>query len=481
MAEEQGITVKKMENFTDWYTQVVQKAELADYGPVQGTIAMRPYSYAIWEMIQKIFDEKIKKTGHKNAYFPTLIPEGFLKKEAEHFKGFDPEVFWVTHSGDNKLGERLVVRPTSETMIYHFYSKWIRSWRDLPLLLNQWCSVLRAEIKSTKPFIRASEFLWQEGHTAHATKEDADKEMFAILDEYVDLAESYLALEVLKGKKSEMERFPGALTTTTFESMMPDGRALQMGTSHNLGQNFSKPFEIKFLDKDKKEKFVWTTSWGISTRLLGALIMVHGDDRGLVIPPKIAPIQIVIVPVYYNEKERKDVLKKAEKVKEILKEFRVHFDGRTEYSPGWKFNEWELKGVPLRIEIGPKDVEKKHVVFARRDEAEKKKKTMVEDKEIEKEAGKTLDMIQQSLHEKSKNEMEKMTHDAKNYSEFKKAVENGGFIRAGWCGDVHCEEQIKIETSATIRVIPLKRESGFSKCVYCEKSAKEVVYFGKSY
>ncbi|MFH0711466.1 MAG: proline--tRNA ligase, partial [Candidatus Aenigmatarchaeota archaeon] len=331
-----------MDDFVEWYTQVVQKAELADYGPVQGTIAMRPYAYAIWEMIQKIFDEKIKKTGHVNAYFPTLIPESFLKKEAEHFKGFDPEVFFVTHSGSNKLGERLVVRPTSETMIYHFYSKWIRSWRDLPVLLNQWCNILRAEIKATKPFIRGSEFLWQEGHTAHATKEEADKEMLSILDEYVDIAENYLAISVLKGKKSEMEKFPGALVTTTFEGMMPDGKALQMGTSHNLGQNFSKPFEIKFLDKDKKEKFVWTTSWGISTRLLGALIMVHGNDKGLVLPPKIAPIQVVIVPVYYKEKEKKEVMKKIENLKEELKSFRVHVDGREEYTPGWKFNEWEM-------------------------------------------------------------------------------------------------------------------------------------------
>jgi len=478
MAEQEGITVKKKENFTDWYTQIVQKAELADYGPVQGTIAIRPYAYAIWEMIQKFFDEKIKKTGHQNAYFPLLIPENLLKKEAEHFKGFDPEVFWVTHSGNNMLGERLVVRPTSETIIYNFYSKWIRSWRDLPVLLNQWCNVLRAEIKSTKPFIRGSEFLWQEGHTAHATKEDADKEMLSILDEYVDLAENYLAIAVLKGRKSDMEKFPGALTTTTFEAMMPDGKALQMGTSHNLGQNFSKPFEMKFLDKDKKEKFVWNTSWGITTRLIGALVMVHGDDKGLILPPRIAPIQVVIIPVYYEEKEKKEVMKKVEIVEKDLKDFRVKVDRREEYTPGWKFNEWEMKGVPLRIEIGPKDVEKKQVVLVRRDD---KKKTFVKEKDVKKEVEKVLESIQKSLYEKSKKELQNMTHEVKDYSEFKKAVEKGGFIKNGWCGDSRCEEQIKIETGATIRIIPFKKEAGFSKCVRCGKSSKEVVYFARSY
>jgi len=477
MVEQEGLTVKK-DNFTEWYTQIVQKAELADYGPVQGSIAIRPYAYAVWEIIQKVFDEKIKKTGHMNAYFPLLIPESFLKKEAEHFKGFDPEVFWVTHSGNNKLGERLVVRPTSETVIYNFYSKWIRSWRDLPLLLNQWCNVLRAEIKSTKPFIRGSEFLWQEGHTAHATKEDADKEMLSILDEYVDLAENFLAIAVLKGKKSEMEKFPGALTTTTFEGMMPDGKALQMGTSHNLGQNFSKPFEIKFLDKDKKEKFVWNTSWGITTRLIGTVIMVHGDDKGLMLPPRIAPIQVVIVPVYYEDKEKKEVMKKVETTKKELKEFRTKVDDRTEYTPGWKFNEWEMKGVPLRIEIGPKDVKKNQVVLVRRDS---KKKTFVKEKDVEKEVKSNLESIQKGMFEKSKKELENMTHQVKDYSDFKEIIEKGGFIKTGWCGEQHCEEQIKLETGATIRIIPFKKEKIFSKCVYCNKEAKEIVYFAKAY
>jgi len=477
MAEQEGLTVKK-DDFTEWYTQIVQKAELADYGPVQGSIAIRPYAYGIWEIIQKLFDESIKKTGHMNAYFPLLIPESFLKKEAEHFKGFDPEVFWVTHSGNNKLGERLVVRPTSETVIYNFYSKWIRSWRDLPLLLNQWCNVLRAEIKSTKPFIRGSEFLWQEGHTAHATKEDAEKEMFSILDEYVNLAENFLAIAVLKGKKSEMEKFPGAMVTTAFEAMMPDGKALQMGTSHHLGQNFSKPFEIKFLDKDKKEKFVWNTSWGITTRLIGAVIMVHGDDKGLILPPRIAPIQVVIVPVYYEDKEKKEVMKKVETIKKELKNFRTKVDDRTEYTPGWKFNEWEMKGVPLRIEIGPRDVEKNQVVLVRRDS---KKKTFVKEKDVEKEVNINLESIQKNMFEKSKKELENMTYQVKDYSDFKKSIEKGGFIKSSWCGEQHCEEQIKLETGATIRIIPFKKEKIFSKCVYCGKEAKEVVYFARAY
>ena len=477
MAEQEGIMIKKEEDLPEWYVQVVQKAELADYGPVQGTIAVRPYAYQIWEMIQKIFDEKIKKTGHKNAYFPMFIPESFLRKEAEHFKGFTPEVFWVTHSGDTKLGERLAVRPTSETIIYNFYSKWIRSWRDLPMLLNQWCNILRAEIKSTKPFIRGCEFLWQEGHTAHATEKEADDEMKYILKEYVDLAQSYLAIPVLMGRKSEMEKFPGALITTTFESMMPDGKALQMGTSHNLGQNFSKPFEIKFLDKDEKMKYVWTTSWGISTRLIGALIMVHGDAKGLILPPKIAPYQIVIIPIYYKAGEKKAVLKKAEEVKEELKDYRVIVDDRSEYTPGWKFNEWEMKGVPLRIEIGPKDVKANKVIFVRRDT---EKKEAVVDKLVSKDVKKTLESIQKGLFDKAKKQLDSMTHSVKSYDEFKKAAEKGGFVKASWCGEQHCEEQIKIETAATIRIIPFKKERA-GKCVYCNKEGKEVVYFAKAY
>jgi len=478
--KQEGVTVKKSQDFSDWYTQAVIKSELADYGPVQGTIAIRPHGMGIWENIQRIFDEKIKRTGHMNASFPLLIPENFLKKEAEHFQGFTPEVFWVTHNGENKLGERLAVRPTSETIIYNFYSKWIRSWRDLPVLLNQWCNVLRAEIKSTKPFIRGSEFLWQEGHTAHATKEAADAEMMMILEEYRDLAESFLAVPVLTGYKSDSEKFPGALMTTTFEAMMPDGKALQMGTSHNLGQNFSKPFDIKFLDKDGRQQHVWTTSWGISTRLIGALVMTHGDDKGLILPPKISPYQVVIIPIYYKEEEKKAVTKKAE---ELMAEFsksgvRATADYREGYSPGWKFNYWELKGIPLRIEIGPRDIKAKQVVLVRRDNG---KKSNVKEKELVKSVNSTLENIQESMFNAAKKFLDENIRTAKNYLEFKKIIEEkGGFVKTGWCGEKHCEEQIKVETSATICTIPFKREKS-EKCVYCEKPAKETVYFAKSY
>lgn len=480
MAGQEGITVKKSENFSEWYTKVVQKAELADYGPVQGTISFRPTAFAIWENIRKIFDRKIQASGHKNAYFPLLIPESFLKKEAEHFSGFVPEVFWVTHAGDTKLGERLAVRPTSETIIYHFFAKWIRSWRDLPLLLNQWCNIARAEIKSTKPFIRGSEFLWQEGHTAHATREEADKEMMYILNEYRDLIENYLAIPLLVGRKSEMEKFAGALTTTTLEGMMPDGRSLQMGTSHNLGQNFSKPFGIKFLDKKENEQFAWTTSWGISTRLLGALIMVHGDDKGLVLPPKIAPYKTVVVPIFYKSPEKKNIIRKAKDISLELTSVGVDtiFDDREEYTPGWKFNEWELKGVPLRIEVGPKDIKKKQVVAVRRDTGEK---IILKEKELSKKIPKLLDSIQKNLFSKAKKLLEKNTGSVKSYEELKKVLESeGGFIKTGWCGEKHCEEQIKLETGATIRVISFKKEK-VGKCVYCSKAAKETVYFAKAY
>lgn len=477
----QGITVKKSEDFSEWYTQVVLKSGLMDYGPVQGTIAFREYSFEIWEKIQEIFNKMIKNTGHRNVYFPLLIPESFLRKEAEHFKNFVPEVFWVTHAGDDKLGERLAIRPTSETIIYHFYSKWIRSWRDLPVLLNQWCNVARAEIKSTKPFIRTSEFLWQEGHTAHATKEEADREVMLMLKFYQELMEDYLAIPVLVGKKSEREKFAGAFYTTTLEALMPDGKAMQMGTSHNLGQNFSKPFGIKFVDKDKREKYVWTTSWGISTRLIGAIVMVHGDDKGLVLPPRIAPYQVVIIPIYYKKGEKKKVTKKAKEVSSILEKngVRAVVDDRAEYTPGWKFNEWELKGVPIRIEIGPLDIKKKQVVIVRRDNFEK---VTAEEKDLPKKINFSLNEIQKSLLKKARKFLEENTATVKSYEEFKKVLEEkGGFIRACWCSEQHCEDQIKLETGATIRIIPLKKEKIFSKCVYCNKKAREVVYFAKAY
>lgn len=479
--EELGITVKKSKDFSEWYTQVVRKAELADYAAMKGFIVFMPYGYAIWERIASFVDKKLKETGHKNAYFPALIPESFLRKEAEHFAGFVPEVFWVTHSGDRKMEERLAIRPTSETIAYDSYARWIRSWRDLPLLLNYWNSVLRAEIKATKPFIRTSEFLWQEGHTAHATREEADKEVMWILEMYKDLIENYLAIPVLIGIKSEKEKFPGAMYTAALESLMPDGKALQMGTSHNLGQNFSKAFGIKFLDKAGKQKYVWQTCWAVASRLIGAITMVHGDDKGLILPPRIAPHQAVIVPIYYERAERVEILKKAKEILSKLEKAGIAaiVDDREGYTPGWKFNEWELKGVPLRIEIGPTDVKERQVVLVRRDTS---KKTAVKENKLLQTIDRLLDDIQKTLFSKAKKFLKENIATVKNYEEFKEVIENkGGFVRACWCSDEKCEERIKEDTGATIRTIPFEKEKVFSSCVCCGKKADKVVYFAKAY
>ncbi|KPV64038.1 MAG: Proline--tRNA ligase [Candidatus Bathyarchaeota archaeon BA1] len=478
---EVGITVKKSERFSDWYTQVVSKSGLADYAPIKGCIVFREYSYVMWEKIQDYFDERIKKTGHRNAYFPMFIPERFLRREAEHFKGFVPECAWVTFGGDSELKERLAVRPTSETIIYTMYKKWIKSWRDLPILLNQWCNIVRWETKATKPFLRTREFLWQEGHTAHATKEEADKEVMDILMTYKDLMENLLAIPVLVGRKSEGEKFAGALYTTTLEALMPDGKALQMGTSHNLGQNFSKAFRIKFFGEDEKEHYVWTTSWGISTRLIGALVMVHGDDKGLVLPPKVAPYQVVIVPIFYKEVERDIILNKAREVLKKLEENGITtiLDDRAEYTPGWKFNEWELKGVPIRIEIGPRDVERKQVVVARRDTFER---VSVKEEELVDAINRLLGEIQNNLLNRARKFLEDNTTTVKNYVEFKEALRRkGGFIKVCWCSSEECEGRVKEETGATIRLIPFEKEKPFSDCVYCGNEAREVVYFAKAY
>ncbi len=478
--DDKGIGAAKLGDFPEWYAQVVQKAELADYGPVKGTIAFRPYSYGIWELIQNAFDNMIKKTGHKNAYFPILIPESFIKKESEHFEGFAPEVFWVTHSGNNPLSERLILRPTSETIIYYFMAKWIRSWRDMPLLLNQWCNVTRAEIKDTKPFIRTSEFLWQEGHTAHATHEEAEKEVMQILEFYRKIIEEYIAVPVIIGKKSEREKFAGAEYTMTLEAMMPDGKALQCGTSHNLGQNFSKPFEVKFLDKDEKNKFAYTTSWGISTRLLGALIMVHGDDKGLVLPPRVAPIQAIIVPIAYDGESGKEVLSNADAIAAELnrKGIRTEIDKREGYTPGWKFNYWEMKGVPIRIEIGPKDIANKRAVIVKRVSGEK---NPVERDKLLNQVKKDLNSIQKEMFKKASALLKERTTDVNNYEEFKDMLSSkGGFIKVKWCGSGECEEQIKKETTATCRaIIDQKEVSG--KCVVCNMDAKYLAYFAKAY
>lgn len=478
--ESVGITVSKKDDFSEWYTQVVLKAELADYAPVKGLIVLRPDGYAIWESIKESLDKKFKKTGHKNGFLPVLIPESLLGKEKDHFAGFNPEVFWVTHSGDSEVGDRLALRPTSETLAYTLYSKWVQSWRDLPLKINFWNTALRAEIKATKPFLRTSEFLWQEGHTVHTTKEEAESEVLEILDIYKKTVEEELSIPVIVGKKSDKEKFVGAVYTTTMEAMMPDGKALQMGTSHFLGQNFSKPFDVKFLDKNNVETYAWQTSWGVSWRLIGAMIMVHGDDKGLVLPPKIAPIQVVIVPIYYSDKDIQRVHSKADDVEKILQNngIRVYVDRRDELTPGFKYNEWELKGIPLRIEIGPKDLDKNKVTVARRHT--KQKSDLLFD-QIESQIDGILQQIQVEMFETAKKSLNERIVKESDYSAFKSALEKGCFIDAPWCGKTSCEEKIKEETMADIRVIPFESKNTNGKCIYCKEQSAANVIFGRAY
>ena len=477
--EDVGITVSKKDDFSEWYTQVVLKAKLADYAPVKGLIVLRPDGYSIWESLKNTFDKKFAKNEIRNGFLPILIPESLLGKEQKHFAGFNPEVFWVTHSGTNEIGDRLALRPTSETLAYTMYAKWIQSWRDLPLKINFWNTALRAEIKATKPFLRTSEFLWQEGHTVHTTQEEAEKEVMKILEIYKHTVEEELAIPVTTGKKSEKEKFVGAIYTTTMESIMPDGKALQMGTSHFLGQNFSKPFEVKFADKDNVEHFAWQTSWGVSWRLIGAMIMAHGDDKGLVLPPKVAPIQVVIVPIYRNDEGKDKVLPKANEIKENLesKDIRVHLDDRSELSPGYKFNDWELKGVPIRIEIGPKDIEKQSMVIAKRYNLEK---SSLGFSEIEK-ISNILDEIQDNMLTKAKEEAKVNTTDISDYQKFKSKIEKGGFFNAPWCGKLECEEKIKEETGADIRVIPFGNEDENQKCMYCQQKSVSIPIFARGY
>ena len=476
-----GITVKKTEDFSEWYTQVILKSELADYAPVKGCMIFRELSYAIWERIQEVFNKMIKATGHKNVYFPLLIPESFLKREAEHFAGFSPEVAWVTVGGDTPLEEKLAVRPTSETIMYVTYAKWIRSWRDLPIKLNQWNSVVRWETEATRLFLRTREFLWQEGHTAHSTRQEADQEVIQILNAYKDVIENYLAVPVLAGKKTENQKFAGALFTTTLEALMPDGKALQMGTSHQLGQHFSKVFGIKFLDKNEKEQYVWQTSWGFSTRMIGAMVMLHGDDKGLVLPPRIAPVQVVIVPIPYKEANAGSILAKARELCLKLQEHCVSavVDDRAEYTPGWKFNDWEVRGVPIRIEIGPRDLKQKQITIVRRDTSER---NSIKESEAINAVVKLLEEIQTNLFSKAKKFLEENINTVGTYDEFKNVLKNkGGIVRASWCGNSVCEEKIKEETGATIRTVPFEKEKIFSKCLYCNQEAKEVVYIAKAY
>lgn len=463
------------DDFAQWYTDVVSEAELIDYGPVRGTMIMRPYGFSIWESIRDELDKKIKDTGHVNVSFPLFIPESLLQKEKDHVEGFAPEVAWVTQGGDTELGERVVVRPTSEVLFCEYYSKHINSYRDLPKLYNQWSNVVRWE-KTTRPFLRSLEFFWQEGHTAHATAEEAQEETSRMLEVYADLLENYLAIPVLKGTKTDSEKFAGAEYTLTVESLMHDGQALQSGTTHMFGDGFAKAFDIKYLDKEGKEQYVHQTSWGMTTRVVGALIMVHGDNRGLVIPPKIAPTQAIIVPVAQH---KEGVLDKAYDLRDKLADvIRVDIDG-SDHMPGWKFNQSEMKGYPIRIELGPKDIEKDQVVLVRRDTGEKE---FVPMNELEARLPILLDEIQQNLYNKAYTHREEKTSTALNMDEFKTALkENPGFIKAMWCGKESCEEYIQEETGATSRCIPFEQEHLADTCVCCDEEATDMVYWARAY
>ena len=470
---------KKSEDSNKWYEEVVEKAKLAEHSPVKGCMTIRPYGYALWENIQAILDREIKKMGVKNAYFPLFIPKSFIEKEKEHIEGFAPECVIATEGGGKKLEEPLVLRPTSETVIYATFPKWIRSYRDLPLKINQWANIIRWE-KRPRLFLRTIEFLWQEGHTVHATEKEAEKMAREALSLYHDFARNYLAIETIQGQKSESEKFAGALRSYAIEGLMSDGKALQMGTSHNLGQEFAKVFGIKYLDKDNKEQLAWQTSWGVSTRLVGAIILAHGDDKGLILPPKIAPYQAVIVPIWRSSDEKKMLEEKIERlVGGLGKETRIKVEWQDNLTPGFKFNKWELKGAPLRIEIGPKDLEKNQVVFIRRDD---EKKESIKWDQISNKLKTTLDDIQKNLLKKNQDFLQNNTHTVDSYDQFKKILEEkSGFIKAGWCGSEACEEKVKSETKATIRVIPFKQPKKLGKCICCGKPAKHEVIFAKAY
>ena len=460
-------------DFPQWYTDVVLKTKLVDYGPVKGTMVIRPYGYAIWENIQRELDKRFRATGHQNAYFPMLIPESYLKREAEHVEGFAPEVAVVTHAGGEKLAEPLVIRPTSETIIGEMYSKWLQSYRDLPILVNQWANVVRWE-KTTRPFLRTSEFLWQEGHTVHATEEEAMEETMKMLGVYKEFAETCLAIPVFTGRKTEKEKFAGAVATFGMEAMMHDGKSLQAGTSHYLGQNFAKAFDIQFLDKDGTHKYGYTTSWGVSTRLIGALIMAHGDQRGLVLPPVVAPVQAILIPI---AAKKEGVLEAVAALKERLAAADIRVDSDvSDNSPGRKFNEWEMKGVPLRIELGPRDIEAGKMVLVRRDTHEKIEADLCNAETVVKEF---LAKIQKNLYELAKQNKERRVVTATNMDEILAGVENGNFVKAGWCGCRECEDKIKEKTAASSRVIAEGETA--ETCACCGKKAEKVVYFARAY
>ena len=465
------------EDFPQWYTDVITKTDLVDYSPVKGFMVIKPYGYALWENIQAFLDRRFKETGHQNCYFPLLIPESLLNKEKEHVEGFAPEVAWVTHGGSEKLAERLCVRPTSETIICSMYSKWLTSYRELPYLYNQWCSVVRWE-KSTRPFLRTSEFLWQEGHTLHETAEEAQAETLQMLAIYKEMAEDLLAIPVVDGRKSDRERFAGAAATYTIEALMHDGKALQSGTSHNLAQHFTKAFDITFQGRTGELEYPHHTSWGASTRLIGGIIMVHGDNRGLVLPPRVAPTQVVIIPISQN---KEGVLDKAYEIKKELeaKGIRVTLDDDTNYSPGWKFNQYEMKGVPLRLEIGPRDIENNVAMIARRDTLSKDSYSL---DNIGDTVKNLLDTVHTDMLERARAHRDSKTFTFKDYEEFKrKMIETPGFAKGMWCGEEECEAKIKEDTGVTIRCIPFVQENLGETCQFCGKPAKHMVYLAKAY
>ncbi len=466
-------------DFSRWYIDCIRKAELMDYSPVRGCIVFRPDGYELWERIQAGLDRRFKETGHRNAYFPLFIPESFFEKEKEHVEGFNPELPWVTEAGGEKLEERLAIRPTSETMIGYMYAQWIKSYRDLPVLINQWANVVRWE-KRTMPFLRTSEFLWQEGHTAHATEEEAREETMRMLEVYREFVETELAIPVYTGEKTPSERFAGAVDTYSVEAMMKDGKALQAGTSHYLGENFARGFDIQFLDKDNQLKYAHTTSWGVSTRLIGALLMVHGDDRGLAFPPKVAPIQVVFIPVG-PVKLREKVMARYDALAAQLRAagIRIKEDTREEYSPGWKYNEYEMRGVPLRIELGPRDVDNNAVVAVRRDTGEK---LVLSQDNLAEQVLKLLNDIQSAMFQKAAQFRAEHSHQAATLAELAEIISNkGGFVLAGWCGDAACEKQIKDETKATARNIPFDPPAQMPHCAACGAQAKHTVWYARAY
>lgn len=469
----------RSENFADWYNQLVIQAELADYAPVRGCMIVRPYGWALWENVQSALDSRFKATGHVNAAFPLLIPMGFLEREKEHVEGFSPELAVVTHGGGQELEEPLVVRPTSETIIGHMYAKWIKSYRDLPVLINQWASVVRWEMR-TKLFLRTTEFYWQEGHTAHATAEEAEEETLQMLNVYADFARNEAAVPVVTGRKSDSERFAGAVRSYSIEAMMGDTRALQSGTSHNLGQNFAKAFDIRYLDQENQLQHCWTTSWGMSTRFIGAMIMVHGDEKGLVLPPRLAPYQVVIVPIFRNDDERQAVMEVVERLQQEMGGIRYTLDDRDGLTPGFKFNDWELRGVPVRMEVGPKDVAKGTVALARRDRPGREGKVFVSQEGIAETIRTLLDDIQASMYARAEAFLQENTHQPQDYEAFKDVVKSG-WADVWWCGDPECEAKIKEDTKATSRCIPLDQPGGEGVCIHCGKPAHERALFARAY